>query len=145
MTVIELKGRTDHQKGEYYLQLSLAALRELDNLLEDGRLSASEKATYNRAYTAGMERYDEYVPSSPSQNAILIRTPPIRRAKKLRDQLLAQKKSFRKFLLNFFVRQSDAKRFYKISYRNFNSIRVSCIMNILELQLNRKTVNIRRN
>ncbi|KAJ8585341.1 hypothetical protein M405DRAFT_936089 [Rhizopogon salebrosus TDB-379] len=105
MTVIELKGRTNHEKGEHYLQLSLVALRELDSLLKDERLSASEKATYNRAYVVGMDRYDE--------------------VKKIRDQLLAQKKSFRKFLLKLFVRESDAKHFYKISYRNFVSIRTT--------------------
>jgi hypothetical protein len=67
MTVIELKGRTNHEKGEVYLKLSLTGLRELDNLLRDERLSTSDKAIYDRAYVAGMKRYDEYVSFSPSQ------------------------------------------------------------------------------
>jgi hypothetical protein len=70
MTVIELKGRTNHEKGEHYLQLSLVALRELDSLLKDERLSASEKATYNRAYVVGMDRYDEYAPFSPRRGSL---------------------------------------------------------------------------
>ncbi|KAG1748260.1 uncharacterized protein EDB91DRAFT_870202 [Suillus paluster] len=105
MTVIELKGRTNHEKGEHYLQLSLAALRELADLLEDDRLSANDKATYNRAYSSSRDRYDE--------------------VKRIRDQLLAQKKSFRKFLVNLFVRESDARRFYKVSYDNYSTIRTT--------------------
>lgn len=59
MTVIELKGRTHCEKGEHYLQLSLAALKELAGLLEDERLSEKDKAAYNRAYIVGRDRYDE--------------------------------------------------------------------------------------
>ncbi|KAG2125997.1 uncharacterized protein EDB93DRAFT_1278755 [Suillus bovinus] len=102
MTVIELKGRTNHEKGEHYLQLSLSALRELADLLENDRLSPTEKAIYNRAYTTGQRQYDE--------------------VKRIRDQLLTQKKTFRKFLINLFVR-TDARRFYKVSYETYSSIR----------------------
>jgi hypothetical protein len=59
LTFIELKGRTNHEKGEIYLKLSLAALKELASLLEDERLSPSEKATYNRVYNASMDRFEE--------------------------------------------------------------------------------------
>jgi len=102
---VELKGRTDYEKGEIYLQLSLAALKELASLLEDERLSPSERVTYNRVYSASMDRYDE--------------------VKKIRNQLLAQKKSFRKYLVNLFVREPEAKRFYKVSYQNYASIRTT--------------------
>ncbi|KAG2141278.1 hypothetical protein DEU56DRAFT_796059 [Suillus clintonianus] len=105
MTVIELKGRKNHEKGEHYLQLSLTALRELANLLENDRLSAADQATYNRAYTVGQRQYDE--------------------ARNIRDQLLTQKKTFRKFIVNLFYRrgESDAHRFYKVSYEAYSSIR----------------------
>lgn len=103
MTVIELKGRTHYEKGEHYLQLSLAALKELAGLLEDERLSEKDKAAYNRAYITSRDRYDD--------------------VKKIRDRVLAQKKSFRKFIVNLFVRESDAKHFHKVSYRNFSSIK----------------------
>lgn len=102
MTVVELKGLTKHEKGEHYLQLSLSALRELADLLEHDRLSAADKAIYNRAYTTGQRQYDE--------------------VKRIRDQLLTQKKTFRKFLVNLFVR-TDASRFYKVSYETYSSIR----------------------
>ncbi|KAG1792381.1 hypothetical protein EV424DRAFT_1454470 [Suillus variegatus] len=102
MTVTELKGRTNHEKGEHYLQLSLSALRELADLLENDRLSPTEKAIYDRAYTTGQRQYDE--------------------AKRIRDQLLEQKKTFRKFFVNLFVR-TDARRFYKVSYETYSSIR----------------------
>jgi hypothetical protein len=59
MTVIELKGRTHYEKGEHYLQLSLAALKELAGLLEDERLSEKDKTAYNRAYITSRDRYDE--------------------------------------------------------------------------------------
>jgi len=134
---------TDHQKGELALDLSIDALLKLRRLLEDERPSANEKATYYQALGAGKERYDQYDPSSPSQNALLIRTPPICRAKKISDQLLAQKGSF-SYFLNFIVRQSDIERLYEISCQNLRIIRVSCMMNISELQLNRKTDNIKR-
>ncbi|KAG2151494.1 hypothetical protein DEU56DRAFT_778196 [Suillus clintonianus] len=103
MTVIELKGRTHSERGEHYLQLSLVALKELAGLLEDERLSAKDKATFNRAYIAGRDRYDD--------------------VKIIRDRLLAQKKSFRMFIVNLFVRESEAKHFHKVSYRNFSSIK----------------------
>ncbi|OJA10483.1 hypothetical protein AZE42_06419 [Rhizopogon vesiculosus] len=103
MTVIELKGRTHHEKGELFLQLSLTALRELDSLLTDERLSESERAIYNRSYDISMKRYDY--------------------TKNMRDRLFAQKKSFRKFLVNLFLRNSDAREFYKLTYRNYASIR----------------------
>lgn len=103
MTVIELKGRTHCEKGEHYLQLSLAALKELASLLEDERLSEKDKAAYDRAYITGRDRYDD--------------------VKRIRDRVLAQKKSFRKFIVNLFVRESDAKHFHKVSYRNFSSIK----------------------
>ncbi|KAG2056094.1 hypothetical protein BDR06DRAFT_995609 [Suillus hirtellus] len=102
-TFIQLKGRTDHEQGEIYLQLSLTALRELADLLENDRLSATDKATYNRAYTAGKFQYDQAV--------------------KLRDQLQMRKKSFRKFIVNLFVRESDAKHFRKITYRVYKGIK----------------------
>ncbi|KAG2030357.1 hypothetical protein BDR03DRAFT_987150 [Suillus americanus] len=103
MTVIELKGRTHYEKGEHYLQLLLAALKELAGFLEDKRLSEKDKAAYNRAYITSRDRYDD--------------------VKKIRDRVLAQKKSFRKFIGNLFVRESDAKHFHKVSYRNFSSIK----------------------
>ncbi|KAG1876703.1 hypothetical protein DFJ58DRAFT_755974 [Suillus subalutaceus] len=102
-TFIQLKGRTDHEQGELYLQLSLTALRELADLLENDRLSATDKATYNRAYTAGKLQYDQAV--------------------KLRDQLQMRKKSFRKFIVNLFVRESDAKHFRKVTYRAYKGIK----------------------
>ncbi|KAG2747292.1 hypothetical protein P692DRAFT_20569950 [Suillus brevipes Sb2] len=102
MTVIELKGKTNHEKGEHYLQLSLSALRELAYLLDNDRLSPSEKAIYDRAYTTGQHQYDEVI--------------------KIRDQLLTQKKTLRRFFVNLFVR-TDARRFYKVSYETFSSIR----------------------
>ncbi|KAG1718529.1 hypothetical protein EDB19DRAFT_2046074 [Suillus lakei] len=102
-TFIQLKGRTDHEQGELYLQLSLTALQELADLLENDRLSATDKATYNRAYTAGKLQYDQAV--------------------KLRDQLQTRKKSFRKFIVNLFVRESDAKHFRKVTYRAYKGIK----------------------
>ncbi|KAG1902831.1 uncharacterized protein F5891DRAFT_1214062 [Suillus fuscotomentosus] len=102
-TFIQLKGRTDHEQGEIYLQLSLTALRELADLLENDRLSATDKATYNRAYTAGKFQYDQAV--------------------KLRDQLQMRKKSFRKFIVNLFVRESDPKHFRKITHRVYKGIK----------------------
>ncbi|KAG0699944.1 hypothetical protein DFH29DRAFT_934763 [Suillus ampliporus] len=101
--VVMLKGRTNREKGELYLQLSLTALQELAALLENNSLSADDKTTYHVAYTAGKRQREE--------------------VKKIREQLLAQKKSFRKFLVNLFVRDSDARRFYKFSYDNYSSIR----------------------
>ncbi|KAG2031716.1 hypothetical protein BDR03DRAFT_972021 [Suillus americanus] len=101
-TVIELKGRTAEEKGDHYLQLSLAALKELANLLETPHLSDSDKQAYHKAYINNRAQYDDLV--------------------RLRDQLLGQKKSFRRFLVNLFFR-SDAKHFYKITYRNFKAIK----------------------
>lgn len=104
-TFIQLKGRTAQEQGELYLQLSLAALRELADLLENDRLSATDKATYNRAYTAGKLQYDQAV--------------------SLRDQLQTRKKSFRKFIVNLFVRESesDAKHFRKVTYWTYEGIK----------------------
>jgi hypothetical protein len=62
LNVVELKllnGLTNHEKGEYFLQLSLSALRELADLLENDRLSPTDKAIYDRAYTTGQRQYDE--------------------------------------------------------------------------------------
>lgn len=101
-TVIELKGRTAEEKGDHYLQLSLVALKELANLLESPQLSDGEKRAYHEAYLINRAQYDDMV--------------------HLRDQLLGQKKSFRRFLVNLFFR-SDAKHFYKITYRNFKAIK----------------------
>lgn len=101
-TVIELKGRTAEEKGDHYLQLSLAALTELARLLENPRLSDSDKIAYHKAYIINRAQYDDLI--------------------RLRDQLLGQKKSFRQFLINLFIR-SDAKHFYKITYRNFKAIK----------------------
>lgn len=102
-TFIQLKGRTDFEEGELYLQLSLATLRELADLLEHDRLSATDRVTYNRAYAAAKLQYDQAV--------------------KLRDQLQAQKKSFRKFIVNLFVRKSDAERFLQVTYRAYAGIK----------------------
>ncbi|KAG2114834.1 hypothetical protein DEU56DRAFT_187799 [Suillus clintonianus] len=102
-TVIELKGRTAEEKGDHYLQLSLAALKELADLLETPRLSDNDKKAYHEAYIINRAQYDDLVC--------------------LRDQLWAQKKSFRKFLVNLFVRRSDSRHFYKITYRNFKAIK----------------------
>lgn len=105
-TVIELKGRTAQEKGDHYLQLSLGALKELAGLLETKleRLSDSDRAAYHEAYIINRDRYDDMV--------------------QLRDQLLTQKKSFRNFLLNLFVRKSpNANHFYKFTYRNFEAIK----------------------
>ncbi|KAG2363392.1 hypothetical protein BDR07DRAFT_1404208 [Suillus spraguei] len=101
-TFIQLKGRSDLQEGELYLQLSLAALRELADLLEHDRLSPTDKATYDRAYAAGKLQYYQAV--------------------KLRDQLQTQKKSFRKFIVNLF-RKSDAERFVQVTYRAYTGIK----------------------
>lgn len=94
---------TDYEKGEAYLQLSLASLRELATLLESERLSASQKASYIGAYTNSKRLYDETT--------------------KIRNELLNQKKSFRKIIINFFVRDSEAKRFHKVSYWSYSSIK----------------------
>lgn len=58
-TVIELKGRTAEEKGDHYLQLSLAALTELARLLENPRLSDSDKIAYHKAYIINRAQYDE--------------------------------------------------------------------------------------
>ncbi|KAG1723463.1 hypothetical protein EDD22DRAFT_934349 [Suillus occidentalis] len=102
-TFVKLKGGSDLEQGEIYLQLSLATLRELADLLEDNRLKPSDKVTFNRAYSAGKIRYDQAV--------------------KLRDQLQVQKKSFRKLVVNLFVRGSDAKHFRKVTYRAYKGIK----------------------
>ncbi|KAG2056798.1 hypothetical protein BDR06DRAFT_995299 [Suillus hirtellus] len=103
MTTIELKGRTAQEKGEHYLQLSLKALQELAILLEDQRLSEDQRASYCDIYETSMNQHLDMT--------------------ELRNQLSLQKKSFRKFIVNLFVRESDAKRFHKITYRNFSNIR----------------------
>lgn len=101
MTVIELK--TDEEKGHHYLQLSLTALKELATLLEDQRLSTSQKAVYHEAYNSNVDSYDDMVI--------------------LRDRILAQKKSFRRFIINLFVRETDAQRYHKVTLRNYSSIK----------------------
>ncbi|KAG1887777.1 hypothetical protein F4604DRAFT_1718340 [Suillus subluteus] len=103
MTTIELKGRTPQEKGEHYLQLSLNSLEELASLLEDGRLSESQRASYCDVYE-----------TSKTQLADMI---------ELRNHLVSHKKSWREIIVNLFVRESDAKRFHKITYRNFSNIR----------------------
>ncbi|KAG1726315.1 hypothetical protein EDB19DRAFT_1753036 [Suillus lakei] len=103
MTVVEVKGQNNYEKGEHFLQLSLSALRELADLLESDRLSAADKAIYDEAYTTGQRQYDE--------------------VKTIRDRLWAQKKTFRRFLVNLFVPTSDARRFVKVSYDTYSSIR----------------------
>jgi hypothetical protein len=103
MTVIEMIGRTPEEKGHHYLQLSLTALKELAALLEDQRLSASDKAVYDEAYKTNIDSYDDMVC--------------------LRDRILAQKKSFRRFILNLFVRETDVQRYHKITYRNYAAIK----------------------
>lgn len=103
MTVIELKGKTAEEKGHHYLQLSLTALRELSTLLEDQRLLTSDKAVYNEAYESNIDAYDDMV--------------------LLRDRILAQKKSFRRFIINLFVRETDVQRYHKITYRNYAAIK----------------------
>lgn len=59
MTTIELKGRTPQEKGEHYLQLSLAALEELATLLEDKRLSEDQRSSYYDIYDTSMGQHDE--------------------------------------------------------------------------------------
>jgi hypothetical protein len=61
----------------------------------------------------------------------------------LRDRILAQKKSFRKFIINLFVRETDVQRYHKITYRNYSAIKVSQAVTqcVLELQLNSNTEN----
>ncbi|KAG2150255.1 uncharacterized protein EDB93DRAFT_1328040 [Suillus bovinus] len=103
MTTIELKGRTAQEKGEHYLQLSLKALEELAGLLEDKRLSEDQRTSYCDVYETSMNQHLDMI--------------------ELRNQLLSKKKSFRDFVVNLFVRESDAKRFHKITYRNFANIR----------------------
>lgn len=101
-TVVEVKGRTAEEKGDHYLKLSLAALKELADLLESPRLSDDDKKKYHEAYINNRDQYDDLI--------------------RLRDRLLGQKKSLRQLLINLFIR-SDAKHFYKITYRNFESIK----------------------
>lgn len=102
MTTIEVKGQTPQEKGEHYLQLSLKALEDLATLLKDGRLSEEQRNSY----------YDIY-DTSKAQHAHMI---------ELRNQLLSHKTSFRNFVVNFFIRKSDARRFHKITYQNFSNI-----------------------
>lgn len=103
ITVVELKGKTAEEKGHLYLQLSLTALNELATLLEDQRLSKSDKAVYDEAYQSNIDSYDDMVI--------------------LRDRILAQKKSFFKFIVNLFVRETDVQRYHKITYRNYGAIK----------------------
>jgi len=98
-----LKDMTNYEKGEHYLQLSLATLDELASLSEHERLSTSQKASYAEAY----------------RNARTLSEETIR----IRNRLSAQKKPFHKFFVNLFIRQSSTKNFYKVSYRNFSSIK----------------------
>lgn len=94
---------TDYEKGEHYLRLSLETLDELTSLSEHESLSASQKASYAEACRNGRTLSQETV--------------------KIRNRLLTQKKPFRKFLVNLFIRESSTKHFYKVSYRNYSSIR----------------------
>ncbi|KAG2068701.1 hypothetical protein BDR04DRAFT_1119557 [Suillus decipiens] len=56
----------------------------------------------------------------PNQKALLTH---FHRAVKLRDQLQMQKKSFRKFIINLFVCESDAKHFRKVTYQAYKGIK----------------------
>lgn len=95
--------RTNFGKGQHYLQLSLKTLDELASLSEHDGLSASQKASYAEACRNSRTLSEETI--------------------RIRDQLLTQKKSFRKFLVNLFIRESSTKHFYKVSFRNYSSIR----------------------
>lgn len=103
VTHVQVNGGRDFEQGEIYLQLSLATLQELADLLEHDRLSPDDKATYNQAYSAGKEQYDQAV--------------------ELRDQLQTRKTFFRKFIVKLFVRKSDAERFLQVTYRAYTGIR----------------------
>lgn len=72
-------------------------------MLESERLSKSQKASYIGAYTNSKLLYDETT--------------------RIRDDLLKQKKSIGKLIINFFVRDKDAKRFHKVSHWSYSSIR----------------------
>lgn len=96
------KGKTNYEKGEHFLQLSLETLDELDSLSKQERFSASQKALYAEAHKNGRTLSQETI--------------------KIRDKML-QKKTFRKFLINLFVLESSTKRFYKVAERNYSSIR----------------------
>lgn len=58
-TFVQLKGGSGLEQGEIYLQLSLAALRQLADLLEDDRLDPTKKPTFVQAYSTGKFRYDQ--------------------------------------------------------------------------------------
>ncbi|KAG1780962.1 hypothetical protein EV702DRAFT_1276204 [Suillus placidus] len=94
---------TNYEKGERFLQLSLKALDELDSLSKNKRLSESQKASYVEAHRNGKILSEETI--------------------RIRNKLLTQKKPLRRFLVNLFVRDSSTKHFYKVSYRNYSSIR----------------------
>ncbi|KAG1907624.1 uncharacterized protein F5891DRAFT_1168907, partial [Suillus fuscotomentosus] len=95
--------KTNYEKGEHYLQLSLETLEELSSLSKDERLSESQKASFDKAYRASKTLSEETI--------------------KIRNKLLPPKKSFHKFLINLFIRESRGKRFYKVAYENYSSIR----------------------
>lgn len=97
------KGSTNYEKGEHYLRLSLTALDELASWSEHERLSENQKASYAEAFRNARTLSEE--------------------TEKIRNQLLTQKRSFRKFFVNLFIRESSTKRFYKVSSRNYSTIR----------------------
>lgn len=96
--------KTNYEKGEHYLQLSLTTLDELASLSKQEHLSESQKASFVQAYNSSKTLSEE--------------------TKKIRDTLRpSQKKSLRKFLINLFIRESSSKHFYKVAYRNYSAIR----------------------
>ncbi|KAG1788475.1 uncharacterized protein HD556DRAFT_1447873 [Suillus plorans] len=97
------RRKTNYEKGEHYLQLTLETLDELASLSEHKCLSENQKASFAEAYRDGRILSQEMI--------------------EIRDKLLTQKKSFCKFLVNLFIRQSSTKHFYKVTHENYSSIR----------------------
>lgn len=97
------RRKTNYEKGEHYLQLTLETLDELASLSEHECLSENQKASFAEAYRDGRILSQEMI--------------------EIRDKLLTQKKSFRKFLVNLFIRESSTKHFYKVAHENYSSIR----------------------
>ncbi|KIK37023.1 hypothetical protein CY34DRAFT_479909 [Suillus luteus UH-Slu-Lm8-n1] len=103
MPTLAIRRMSNFDKGEGFLKLSLTTLDELASLSEHEGLSASQKASYAEACRNGRTLSEETI--------------------RMRNRLLAQKKSFPKFLVNLFVRESSSKHFYRVSYRNYTSIK----------------------
>ncbi|KAG2110349.1 uncharacterized protein F5147DRAFT_690262 [Suillus discolor] len=97
------RRKTNYEKGEHYLRLSLETLDELASLSKHECLSENQKTSFDEAYRDGKILSQETI--------------------EIRDKLLTQKKSFRKFLVNLFIRQSSTKHFYKVAHENYSSIR----------------------